>query len=380
MMAGGVARGALIALAALFIGACHAEVDRPDAASSDASLGACEAPRVICSQTCSNPQTDPFNCGRCGNECPTGMFCNAGMCAHVCESGRMACGASCVDPATDHENCGGCNAPCAADRQCKGGECHCPDQTTECNGACVNPNEDPNNCGICGRMCTSQQICSQGSCVCAGGTKETNCTDGIDNDCDGLIDCMDPDCVGTTKPCMGRCGMGVESCQMDGTYSACMGGDGSPDVCGSGIDSDCDGMTLRAPSMYEPNDTCGEGWPIPGTNPSVTLTPRFDSVEDSYDFFKLVFDDTISYPQHIQITMDQIPMGHDYDLFLYASYDACQSMMPIASSTHDGNAPEMIDWAESFGTCDSGTYYIRVARISGYSCTESYRLVIDASN
>ena len=32
-----------------------------------------------CSGTCTNLDTDPFNCGRCGNECPSGI-CAAGVC------------------------------------------------------------------------------------------------------------------------------------------------------------------------------------------------------------------------------------------------------------------------------------------------------------
>lgn len=37
-------------------------------------------------------------------------------------------------------------------------------------------------------------------------TIETNCSDGLDNDTDGLIDCADPDCVGQPGPGGGICG------------------------------------------------------------------------------------------------------------------------------------------------------------------------------
>jgi hypothetical protein len=39
--------------------------------------------------------------------------------------------------------------------------------------------------------------CTSGSCTPdpAGATTETSCTDGIDNDCDGAVDCADTDCV-----------------------------------------------------------------------------------------------------------------------------------------------------------------------------------------
>lgn len=38
------------------------------------------------------------------------------------------------------------------------------------------------------------KICCRTTCTAV---TETSCTDGIDNDCDGLIDCADPDCAGT---------------------------------------------------------------------------------------------------------------------------------------------------------------------------------------
>jgi hypothetical protein len=49
----------------------------------------------------------------------------------------------------------------------------------------------------------------------ACGARELSCTDGWDNDCDGLTDACDPDCAGTTY---------VEQCA-------------------NGIDDDCDGLT-----------------------------------------------------------------------------------------------------------------------------------------
>ena len=50
-----------------------------------------------------------------------------------------------------------------------------------CNGA---------SCGANGLVCKGAM------CACGGGqTKETTCGDGMDNDCDGLRDCADPDCV-----------------------------------------------------------------------------------------------------------------------------------------------------------------------------------------
>jgi hypothetical protein len=51
----------------------------------------------------------------------------------------------------------------------------------ECNGV---------SCGANGL------VCRMAACACPGGqAKETTCSDGLDNDCDGLKDCADPDCA-----------------------------------------------------------------------------------------------------------------------------------------------------------------------------------------
>src|SRR3954466_12750884 len=54
-----------------------------------------------------------------------------------------------------------------------------------------------------GVACTAgAKACVGGQCLCSdGGTgaaSETSCTDGTDEDCDGLTDCADPDCAGVS--------------------------------------------------------------------------------------------------------------------------------------------------------------------------------------
>lgn len=40
----------------------------------------CTAPEIACGDTCTDPDTDANNCGRCGNVCASGI-CSVGMCA-----------------------------------------------------------------------------------------------------------------------------------------------------------------------------------------------------------------------------------------------------------------------------------------------------------
>ena len=105
---------------------------------------------------------------------------------------------------------------------------------------------------------------AEDTCSCPGDcgeppTSETSCSDGIDNDCDGDIDCNDADCTGTVDcPCDydGTCEFG-EDC--DNCPSDCISGSGGA-VCGNGIcesgdgedcsscPSDCNGVTTGKPS------------------------------------------------------------------------------------------------------------------------------------
>jgi len=90
-----------------------------------------------------------------------------------------------------------------------------------------------------------------------------NCTDGIDNDCDGLIDAQDPSAVGCPPVCTDN----------DGDNYAVEGGDcgpvdcddsnaainpGAAEVCGDGIDNTCDGV-IDEGCITEPVCTDNDG-------------------------------------------------------------------------------------------------------------------------
>jgi hypothetical protein len=90
------------------------------------------------------------------------------------------------------------------------------------------------------------------------------CSDGADNDEDGLIDCADSDCPGGTL-----CSPNGETCSPDQTCSVCSGNGGPAEpngetLCGDGADNDCDGLVDCA----DPDCGCGAN---PGQTPSGTV-------------------------------------------------------------------------------------------------------------
>jgi hypothetical protein len=103
---------------------------RPDAtAASDAG---CSGGRFACSGSCVDLQSDPRNCGGCGNECLPFQICSAGVCGCECAAGLTVCtsgcnACACHDLVTDPTHCGSCTTACATGEICVGGLCVRPD-------------------------------------------------------------------------------------------------------------------------------------------------------------------------------------------------------------------------------------------------------------
>jgi hypothetical protein len=136
----------------------------------------CAPPFAVCGDACVDTSSDALNCGACGNACAAGETCQQGACgatttnapALVCDAGLTDCGGRCVDLQTNDFHCGGCMLGCAGDQMCQGGACVanapvCDAGLTDC-GTCADLQNDPNNCGACGMVCPSGQ-CGLGICA-----------------------------------------------------------------------------------------------------------------------------------------------------------------------------------------------------------------------
>jgi hypothetical protein len=85
----------------------------------------CAPGQSLCTSGCVDLQTDPANCGSCGDACSSGV-CQQGVCASSCAKGLTSCpavgGRVCVDLQDDQNNCGACGNACVA-TQCTNGAC-----------------------------------------------------------------------------------------------------------------------------------------------------------------------------------------------------------------------------------------------------------------
>ena len=194
--------------------------------------GVCGAPRSTsesctagatrgCEEGCSGVQTcgDDGTWGAC-ETCGDGQRCVDNQCVCDVQSCAQGCcqGNTCM-PGTASAACG------------QGGEAceHCAGLCDASRRACVACLED-SQCGGATPRCDTRQ----GTCVCAKTeSAESLCTDGKDNDCDGLVDCADPDCGAYA------CGPHGQVCA--GSTCACPGGTREL-ACGDGQDNDCDGL------------------------------------------------------------------------------------------------------------------------------------------
>jgi Cys-rich repeat protein len=220
---------------------CDSDDDCPDAARCDIAA------------------TDP-TCVQClvDTDCGDGEVCDdARTCVGCVDDDDCALGSVCDDTAR-------CVPGCTPEHGCAGG-------LACCDGTCTDLLSDPASCGACDDACevpNATALCDVGFCVqgacdadwadCNGGT-----SDGCEHDVVSGGPCL---CVpGETQSCyegepatldVGTCAAGAQMCDGSGlAWEACEG-QILPvlEVCGDGLDNDCDGST------DENVDVDGDGW------------------------------------------------------------------------------------------------------------------------
>ncbi len=136
---------------------------------------------------------------------------------------------------------------------------------------------NPAHCGACNTTCDAERgsrICQGGACgplICAPGFAdedgrlengceadtgcypvsegdEASCGNGIDDDCDGRIDCEDDGCNGHQRACAANAGCtGTQSWDCSAkAWTECVAdtqAERTPELCSDELDNDCDGKT-----------------------------------------------------------------------------------------------------------------------------------------
>uniref|UniRef100_A0A672V845 Teneurin-4 n=1 Tax=Strigops habroptila TaxID=2489341 RepID=A0A672V845_STRHB len=176
----------------------------------------CETPRATCLDQCSGHGTFLPDTGLCSCDPNwTGHDCSIEICAAdcgghgVCVGGTCRCEEGWMGTACDQR---ACHPRCNEHGTCRDGKCECSpgwngEHCTigrssllafECVAVCLSEG--------CPGLCNGNGRCTLDMngwhCVCQLGWRgagcdtsmETACGDGKDNDGDGLVDCMDPDC------------------------------------------------------------------------------------------------------------------------------------------------------------------------------------------
>ncbi len=232
------------------------DCDDPDcAADPDCDTGGfCGDPNSgDCCEDNGTPFCDDAEC--CGTVCATDPFCCESAWDSICAESAAKlcsiCGGGLQEVCDNGVDDDGDGLVDCEDSDCARFPGCCPDGLADCNGVCVDLSSDIQNCGECGVVCDDGDPCTVDSCVngeclhelldedgdgyaptsCGGDDCDDNdpnvnpgaseiCDNGVDDDCDGLVDCEDADCANAPE-CGGTgvCGdpAAGDCCEANGT-------------------------------------------------------------------------------------------------------------------------------------------------------------------
>jgi hypothetical protein len=159
----------------------------------------------------------------------------------------------------------------------------CDGVDNDCNGL-IDDNVPslPTSCGEGACAATGTTLCVDGSIVdtCTAGDPSLEICDGIDNDCNGSVD----DGIGSTSTScgVGACAAGGSTSCVNGmTVDSCVPGTPSVEVCGDAVDNDCDDLVDDSDPDCASGDQDEDGIGDSADNcPTVANADQKDTDED----------------------------------------------------------------------------------------------------